>query len=129
MSTNIYEGLGLIVTRFACGKCGPDGPCFQLTGDGSNGGDFVVIHRGQAEEATYSIMRDLHDPNSRRGADPCVEDEHRGVECNCCHVIEHCCSHHCCCFYRCECRHASEEHPGGGKCGFGDCGCQKYVGR
>lgn len=29
---------------------------------------------------------------------PCVEDEHRGTECKCCHLMRHCCSHHCCCF-------------------------------
>ena len=30
--------------------------------------------------------------------DPCMDDMHRGTECKCCHVIYHCCSHHCCCF-------------------------------
>jgi len=128
MSTTIYDASGINVTRFACGKCRADGPCFQVTGDGYKGGDFVIIHRSNAHDAAYAILHDMHKPKPP-DADTCIDDQHRGTECKCCHVIEHCCSHHCCCFYRCECRHASEEHPGGGKCGFGGCGCQKYVGR
>lgn len=131
MSTNIFESPNLQVTRFACGKCREAGPCFQITGDGGKTGDYVILHRALAHDATYAILRDIHSlGRPEQATDPCVEDQHRGTECKCCHVIEHCCSHHCCCFYRCVCRHAKERHPDGGKCDFGDgCSCQKYVGR
>jgi len=36
----------------------------------------------------------------RQFPDPCIEDQHRGKECKCCHFVPHCCSHHCCCFKR-----------------------------
>lgn len=62
---------------------------------------------------------------------PCVDDEHRGTECRCGHIIAHCCSHHCCCFYRCkDCRHAwdAHAHTDSSQCEFSACGCQKYRG-
>lgn len=62
------------------------------------------------------------------GRGPCIDDHHRGTECKCCHIVAHCCSHHCCCFYRCKCRHADWRHPGRGKCDFTGCGCTKYEG-
>lgn len=62
--------------------------------------------------------------------DPCTEDQHRGTECQCCHAVDHCCSHHCCCFYRCKnCRHADQRHPKYGKCDFPECKCEAYDGR
>ena len=127
MSTNIYDAGGIQVTRFACGKCGTDGPCFQVTGDGYKGGDFVIVHRAQAHDAAYAILHDMH-KEKPPDAEPCGPD-HRGAECKCCHVIMHCCPRHCCCFYRCVCRHAPEHHVenGLGKCAFDDsCGCKKY---
>jgi len=64
--------------------------------------------------------------NETRG--PCRDDQHRGTECRCCHMIAHCCSHHCCCFYRCKCRHDSDRHQRKGKCEFPGCNCEKYMG-
>lgn len=65
----------------------------------------------------------------KRKSEGCVDDQHRGTECKCCHMIAHCCSHHCCCFYRCkDCRHAEFEHEKG-PCGFsGTCNCKAYNG-
>jgi hypothetical protein len=67
--------------------------------------------------------------NEKRKCEGCVDDQHRGTECKCCHMIYHCCSHHCCCFYRCkDCRHAESEHEKG-PCGFGGaCNCRAYNG-
>lgn len=127
MSTNLYDVGGLQVTRFACGKCRTDGPCFQITGDGTGGGDYVIIHRFQAHDAAYAILHDMH-KEKPPDADPCQDDQHRGTECKCCHAIQHCCSHHCCCFYRCSCRHAKEAHPNLGACNWASCPCAKYEG-
>lgn len=62
-------------------------------------------------------------------ADECVNDQHRGTECRCGHMVDHCCSHHCCCFYHCKkCQHALYRHPENGKCDFPECSCQEYTG-
>ena len=59
MSTTLYEGSGIQVTRFACGKCKTDGPCFQITGDGGNNGDYVVVHRSEAQGVSKAMLDDL----------------------------------------------------------------------
>lgn len=75
-------------------------------------------------------MSDMSELKQTQG-DPCVDDQHRGTECKCCHMLAHCCSHHCCCFYFCKnCRHADHQHKDGLACEFGGaCTCKKYVGR
>jgi len=85
---------------------------------------------GSSENASGRIARlALEGPALKSNADPCIDDQHRGTECKCCHMIYHCCSHHCCCFYRCkDCRHAEFEHDKG-PCGFGgNCSCKEYKG-
>lgn len=59
MSTNLFEGPGIQVTRFACGKCKTDGPCFQITGDGGSNGDYVVVHRSEAQGVSKAMLDDL----------------------------------------------------------------------
>ena len=59
MSTTLYEGSGIQVTRFACGKCKTDGPCFQITGDGGAGGDYVVVHRSEAQSVSKAMLDDV----------------------------------------------------------------------
>jgi hypothetical protein len=59
MSTQLYEGEGVQVTRFACGKCRKDGPCFQITGLGEVNGDLVVVHRSEAPEVLKAIAGEL----------------------------------------------------------------------
>jgi hypothetical protein len=59
MSTNLYEGSNVQVTRFACGPCQTDGPCFQITGLTPKDGDYVIVHRNDAEEVCKAILKDM----------------------------------------------------------------------
>ncbi len=59
MSTTLYEGDNVQVTRFACGRCQKDGPCFQSTGVGPKSGDYVIVHRDDAEEVFGAILKDM----------------------------------------------------------------------
>lgn len=59
MSTNLYEGDNVQVTRFACGRCKKAGPCFQITGIGPTNGDYVIVHRDEAESVCEKILQDL----------------------------------------------------------------------
>jgi len=68
VSENIYEGFGLWLTVFACGKCREVGPCFQLTAGGGRDGDFVVIHRDGSREVADAILKHLSTSATKRRA-------------------------------------------------------------
>ena len=59
VSTNLYEGDNVQVTRFACGKCQKEGPCFQITGLTPKDGDYVIVHRDNAEDVCKAILGDM----------------------------------------------------------------------
>jgi hypothetical protein len=59
MSTNLHEGDRVQVTRFACGRCQKGGPCFQITGIGPKSGDYVIVHRDDAEDVCKAILNDM----------------------------------------------------------------------
>ncbi len=59
MSTNLYEGEQVQVTRFACGECRTKGPCFQITALWPGKGDLVVVHRSEAREVVKAILKDM----------------------------------------------------------------------
>ncbi len=69
MSTKLYEGEGVQVALFACGKCRKDGPCFQITGLGAKNGDYVIVHRSESENVARALAEEtglsLHDPADR----------------------------------------------------------------
>jgi hypothetical protein len=69
MSTQLFEGNNVQVTRFACGRCRTDGPCFQITGIGGGAGDYVIVHREDAQSVAKALAEEvgliLSDP------DPC----------------------------------------------------------
>lgn len=59
MSNNLYEGDRVQVTKFACGRCQKDGPCFQITGIGPRSGDYVIVHRDDAPDVCRVILEDM----------------------------------------------------------------------
>lgn len=59
MSTNLFEGDRIQVTRFACGQCRTKGPCFQVTGIGPRNGDYTVVHREDAPTVVKTILKDM----------------------------------------------------------------------
>jgi hypothetical protein len=59
MSTTLCEGDRVQVSRFACGRCKAEGPCFQITGIGPKSGDYVIVHRLDALPVCRAIMKDL----------------------------------------------------------------------
>lgn len=53
------------------------------------------------EAAELALMEYMTAPKkdcTEKRNDVCVDDQHRGTECKCDHLVAHCCSHHCCCF-------------------------------
>ena len=69
MSSTLYEGDRVEVTRFACGKCQKSGPCFQITGRGPKAGDYVIVHRDDAQEVCGAILQDMDIGMKHRGED------------------------------------------------------------
>ena len=59
MSTNLFEGDRVQVSRFACGQCRTKGPCFQVTGIGPKSGDYVVLHREDAPAVVKAVLKDM----------------------------------------------------------------------
>jgi predicted lipoprotein with Yx(FWY)xxD motif len=60
VSTTLFEGDRVQVSRFACGQCRVKGPCFQVTGIGPKNGDYVVIHREDADKVIIAILADTN---------------------------------------------------------------------
>lgn len=59
MGNCLFEGERVIVTRFACGRCKTEGPCFQITGVGYKAGDYVIVHREDAKDVSKAMLKEV----------------------------------------------------------------------